>query len=64
MFMMTPEQVKIYRAMSPARKLELAGRFNLESRHLKAQALRAQRPEWTEDQIRNRVRELFLYAAG
>ena len=60
----TPEQIEIYKAMSPAKKLELAGRFHLASRHLKAQGLRMQHPDWTDEQVNQRVKELFLYARG
>ena len=59
---MTPEQVKIFRGMSPARKLELAAEFYFASRALKAHALRAQHPEWSNEEIDKRVKELFLYA--
>lgn len=61
---MTPEQVQIFKAMSPARKLELAAEFHDAARVLKRQALRAQHPEWTEEQIKQRVRELFLHGSG
>lgn len=61
---MTPEQVRIYRQMPPWRKLEIAAQFVVASRDLKARALRAQHPDWTESQIAGRVKELFLYAAG
>jgi hypothetical protein len=61
---MTPEQIRIYKAMSPAKKLELAAQFNAASRELKACALRTQHPDWSEERIRKRVRELFLYAAS
>jgi hypothetical protein len=60
---MTPEQVAIFKTMTPARKLELAAQFNAASRELKTCALRAQHPDWSEEQIRKRVRELFLYAS-
>ena len=61
---MTPEQVKIYRAMSPGRKLALASQFHHDARRLKALGLRAQHPEWTDARVLQRVRELFLYAAN
>ena len=61
---MTREQVRIYRAMTPARKLELATRFYFDARSLKAQAFRMQHPEWSEAEIERRVREIFLYAAS
>ena len=61
---MTPEQIKIYREMSPAKKLALAAQFNAASRELKTCALRTQHPDWSEEEIRSRVRELFLYATS
>ena len=50
--------------MSPAQKLAVAAQFYFASRHLKAQGLRAQHPEWPEEKITKCVRELFLYAAS
>jgi len=61
---MTPEQVQVFKAMSPADKLSLAADFYFASRHLKSQGLRAQHPEWPEEKIRQRVKELFLYATS
>ena len=61
---MTPEQVKIFRAMSPTRKLELAGQFHDAARQLKTRGLQAQHPEWPDEKIEARVREIFLYAAN
>ena len=60
---MTAEQTRIYRNMSPAQKLSLAAMFYLASRRLKASGLMAQHPEWSEQEIQNKVREMFLYAA-
>ena len=61
---MTPEQIKIYRNMSMARKFELIGQFNQAARELKAAGLRMQHPGWSEERIKARVAELFLYARG
>ena len=61
---MTSEQVKIFRAMSPARKLNLAGQFHYAARKLKDRGLRALHPDWSNAQIEERVREIFLYAAN
>jgi len=61
---MHPEQVKIFKAMPPSKKLELAANFHLAARQLKQQSLKMQHPEWTDDQIHRKVRELFLYAAS
>ena len=63
-WVLTREQIRIFKGMLPAQKLELGARFCFAARHLKAQALRAQHPEWPEDRIVKRVKELFLYAAG
>ena len=61
---MTPEQVKIFKAMSPARKFELVGAFHHAARQLKAQGLRSQHPDWSEARIAQRVREIFLHGAN
>ena len=61
---MTPEQVSIFKAMSPARKLDLAGQFCQAARQLKARGLRAQHPDWPAAKIESRVREIFLYASN
>ena len=55
-------QLKILRAMTPEQKLEAAMQLYWSARHLKAAALRAQHPEWTEEAIQRAVREIFLYA--
>ena len=61
---MHPAQIKIYRAMSPARKLELAAEFYFAARELKTQALKKQHPDWTDDEVRREVKRLFLYATS
>ena len=61
---MHPEQIKIFKAMSGAKKLEIAANFYLSARNLKSQSLRCQHPDWTEEQIRQKTKELFLYAAN
>jgi hypothetical protein len=59
---MSPEQVEIFRKMSPAKKLELAANFWFGARELKAAGLRSMHPDWSEEQIQQKVYELFLYA--
>jgi len=59
---MTSEHQKILRAMSPAQKLRAAERLYYSARQLKAAALRAQYPDWTEEAILQAVRQIFLYA--
>lgn len=50
--------------MSPARKLELAANFVFAARQLKKQSLRMQHPDWTNEQVERKTRELFLYATS
>ena len=60
---MHPEQVKIFKAMPAARKLELAATFYFSTRHLKTQALKKHHPDWSESQLRREVNRLFLRAS-
>jgi hypothetical protein len=59
---MKTEEQKILQAMSPAQKLRAAERLYYSARQLKAAALRAEHPDWTEEAIREAVRQIFLYA--
>jgi hypothetical protein len=59
---MHPEQVKIYRAMSPAKKLAVAASLYRAARRLKYCALKHQHPDWPESRIEQEVREIFIRA--
>jgi hypothetical protein len=59
---MEGETLRILRAMSPAQKLKAAGRLSQSARQLKASALRATHPEWTDEAVRRAVREAFLHS--
>lgn len=59
---MKTEAQEILQAMSPAQKLRAAERLYYSARQLKAAALRAEHPDWTEEAIRLAVRDFFLYA--
>ena len=59
---MHPEQKRIFQSMSPEQKLKVALQLYYSARELKATSLRAQNPDWAEDRIQDRVREIFLYA--
>jgi len=58
----SPEQIEIFRRMTPERRLQLAERLYWSARRLKAAGLRAQHPDWTEDKVENEVRSIFLHA--
>ena len=59
---MHPEQKKIYQTMTPEKKLQVALDLYYSAKELKAAGLRQQHPEWSTEKIRQKVREIFLYA--
>lgn len=59
---MHPEQKKIYQAMTPDQKINIALRRYYSAWELKASGLRMHFPDLKEDEINKRVREIFLYA--
>ncbi|TET54135.1 MAG: hypothetical protein E3J53_01210 [Desulfobacteraceae bacterium] len=59
---MHPEQRRIFRSMTPEKKLDIALRLYYSARDMKAAGLRMQNPDWTEEKIQTKVREIFLYA--
>ena len=48
--------------MTPERKLRVALRLYYSARELKAAGLRAQNPNWTEDEVQAKVKDIFLNA--
>jgi hypothetical protein len=58
----TPEQLAIFRRMTPERRLALAEQLYWSARELKAAWLRVQHPDWTEELIAREVRRLFGHA--
>jgi len=57
-----PEQKRIYQSMSPVEKLQTVMNLCDFARELKAAGLRSQYPDWSEEHIEDRVKEIFLYA--
>jgi hypothetical protein len=57
---LTPEYVATLRRMTGAQKLRAASALYWFARRLKAAAIREQHPEWSEEQVQRRVREIFL----
>ncbi len=55
-------QSAIYRAMTPAQRLEQALRMSRQMRSLMEAALRAERPEWTSEQRQRVIAERILHA--
>jgi len=57
-----PEQKRIYQSMTPEKKLMIAADLYHSARALKAAGLRDQHPDWSEKEIQEKVKEIFLYA--
>jgi hypothetical protein len=55
-------QTRIFQLMRPEEKLRLAERLYYSAREIKAAGLRLQHPEWSEEAVQKKVREIFLYA--
>lgn len=60
--MVKPEVLEALQAMTPEQKLRAAERLYYSARQLKAAALRAEHPDWSDEAIRRAVRMIFLYA--
>ena len=58
----TPEQIAIYRQMTPERRLSLAEQLYWSAREIKAAWLRAQHADWSEEQIACEVTRAFTNA--
>ena len=57
-----PEQVKRLRKMSLQRRLDLSLNFIEQARELRAIMLRAEHPDWTEEQIAAALRDFVRNA--
>jgi len=47
--------------MTPERKLQIANQLYSSARQLKMAALHHAHPDWTEKELKEKVREFFLY---
>ena len=56
------KQIEIFRAMTGEQRLRLAEQLYWSARKLKLAGLRAQHPDWTEEQLNAEVRRIFLHA--
>jgi len=58
---LTPEYAALLRRISGEEKWRAAFRLYWSARRLKGAALREQHPDWTEEQVQQRVKEIFLH---
>jgi hypothetical protein len=59
-----PEQIRIWKGMIPAEKLQLASNLYWTAWDAKAAWIRQMNPSFTEEQIEEKVRDIFFYAAS
>jgi hypothetical protein len=58
----SPEQLARYRAMTPAERLRQSTRLYWAARRLREAYERTLHPDWTDLQVREHVRRIFLRA--
>jgi hypothetical protein len=57
-----PEQIAALRAMSGGQRLRMSERLYWSARKMKAAGVRSQHPDYTEEQVEEEVRRIFLHA--
>jgi hypothetical protein len=57
-----PEQIQIWRRMSPGEKLQIANSLYWSAWEAKAAWLRQIHPSWSEEQIEKTIQNIFLHA--
>ena len=58
----SPEQIEIYRRMTPEQRWRAASRLYWTVRRHKSAFLHSQHPEWSEQKLKEEVRNIFLHA--
>ena len=54
-----PEQIKIFKSLSPDAKLKIAEKLYASANRLKVSVIRKKHPHWSEEKIVQKVREIF-----
>jgi hypothetical protein len=57
-----PEQIAIYRNMTPEQRLKVAERLYWSAREWKAAGVRLHHPDWPEELVSHEVTRIFLNA--
>lgn len=58
----SPEQIEIYRRMTPGRRLEVAEQMYWSARRMKWAWLRTQHPDWSDAEVEAEVTRNFSHA--
>lgn len=56
-----PPDIAAFRKMRPSDKWRVITGMHMQARIWKRAALRSMHPDWSEEQVENTLRELFLY---
>jgi hypothetical protein len=56
----SPEQIEIFRRMTPEQRWNAAHRLYWTMRRHKAAFLRSQHPDWSDDKVESEVRRTFV----
>ena len=59
---LSPEYIRILQGMSGEEKLRTAAKMWWTARNLKTAFLKRQHPDWSEEKIETKVKEIMLYA--
>lgn len=59
---LTPEYLSILRRMTGQQKLRSSFALYWSARKLKATALRHRHPDWSDEQVQEQVKQIFLHA--
>jgi hypothetical protein len=59
---LSPEQIAVFRRMTPEQRWRAAHRLYWTMRRHKAAFLRSQHPDWPEKKVEDEVRRIFSYA--
>jgi hypothetical protein len=57
-----PDQIAALRAMTGEQRLRMAEKLYWSARKMKTAGVRAQHPDWTEEQVKDEVRRIFTNA--
>jgi hypothetical protein len=57
-----PEQIAIYRKMTPEQRLKVAERLYWSARNWKTAGVRMMHPDWTDEHVNSEVTRIFLNA--
>jgi hypothetical protein len=55
----SPEQIAIWRRMTPERRMELAQDLYWTAREFKASGIKSRHPDWGDEQVKAEVTQIF-----